>query len=387
MLADSGPSPRHAARGAKTADVKDDAGGVDAGVLVLSRDGDAVVGRRDGVGAGRADEALARSILLPDGGPARFVELGCLLADLETSAEHDHDCSVRRRTLLQLTVTALVTGCDRSRVVPWEHGALALAVTPSHVYWTSGIDHGALLAVPREGGEIKVLYDGMPTATGLAPGSEAMFVASGRGVERAPYHGLRGTLLVDEPEGAHRVIVDDDDVFWLVRRSGLVRRATLRGEAVVTVAEGPPWANDLAISSDAIVWTSGEPGRVSRVARAGGSVDTLVEGMHGLGSVAIVKDHVYVGHATGVSRVPLRGGEVSPVAEGRSSPSSLRRLGEGLCWSEAGRDGRDRIVRWSEDGERTTDGGRVLALAVSDDDGPTVWWMDGADGALRRQRF
>ena len=344
VLGDAGALSGHAPRLSEATDVEDDARGVDAGVSVLAENVDPVAGGGDGVGAATADEALAGSLPLADDCPAGLVELGRLLAGLEPVAEHDQDCSVRRRTFLQLAATTFAVGCDASRVTAWEHGALALAVTSSHVYWTSGVDHSALVVVRREGGEPRVLYEGMPTAVGLAPGPDAMFVASGRGVERAPYHGLRGALLVAEAQGAHRVVIDGSDLFWLVRGAGMVRRADLRGEEVTTLAEGPAWANDVAVADDVIHWTSGEPGRLSRVARTGGAVETVVDGVHGLGPVVVVGAHVYFGHATGVSRIALAGGGPEPIAEGRSSPSALRRHGDGLCWSEEGRDGGGRIV-------------------------------------------
>ena len=386
VLGDVGAAPGHARRGLEAADVEDDAGGVDAGVRVSTEDVDACVGGGDRVSVPAAHETLGRALLLVDGRPAGIAELGGLLANLELGTEHDHDCSVRRRTLLQLAAATWSVGCDGSRVAGWDHGATALALTESHAYWTSGVDHSGLLVAAREGGEPAVLYDGMPTAVALAAGSDAMFVASGRGIERAPYHGLRGALLIAEPDGVHRVVIDGEDLLWLVRRSGAIRRADLRGQGVTTLVEGPAWGSDLAVAADAIVWTSGEPGRLSRMARTGGEPETLVEGVHGMGPLAVVGAHVYFGHATGVSRVGLGGGAAEPIAEGRSCPSSLLPLGDGVCWSEEGRGG-GKIVRWSAGGERAVDAGRVLAMATDGSGGETVWWIDGEGEALRRRRL
>ena len=263
-----------------------------------------------------------------------------------------------------------------------------MAVTETHVYWTSGVDHGALLAWERGGDEPKVLYDGMPAAMSLAPGPGAMFVGSGRGVERAPLVGLGGALMVHEREGAHRVSVDGEDLFWLVRPSGVVRRADVRGRGVATLAEGRPWGNDLVVSRDAIFWTSGEPGRLSRIDRGGGTAAVLVDDLVGLGPLAVAGDHLYFSHATGVSRMPLEGGSREVVADGRSSPSALCPVGSGVCWSEQGPRGEGRIVHVTAAGEeRAFQAGHVLAMAVEMGSARSLWWMDGDAKALRTRRL
>jgi len=291
---------------------------------------------------------------------------------------------IRRRIFLG-AAASLLAGCDGSRVLSWERGALAMAVTDEHLYWTSGVDHSGLIRVPRGGGDVQVLYDGMPWAVSLSPGPRAMFVGSGRGVERAPYVGLRGKLVVPEAGGAFRVVVDGDRLFWLVRRSGTVRSADLRGQGATTLAAEAAWGSDLAVAGDQVFWTAGEPGSLYRVSRHGGEVEALLEGVPGLGPLAVSGEHLYAGHARGLSRVALSsaGGAASraePIVEGRASPSALRPLGDGVCWSEEGR-----IRRWSPTrGEQGVEAGRVLAMATA---GETLWWVDGDGKALRRHAF
>lgn len=284
-----------------------------------------------------------------------------------------------RRRLLQLVAASWLVGCRADgEVAAWPHGALAIALSDDHVYWTSGVDHSGLLRVARAGGDPRIIYDGMPWAVDLAAGPEAMFIASARGVERAPYVGLRGQLLVPDAGGAHRLAVDGDDIFWLQRASGALRRADRKGRGARTLAQDRPWAHDFTLAGDSLFWSAGEPGRLSRVSRAGGRSEVVADEIAGLGALASDGRHVYLAAATGVSRVAIEGSAVEPIAEGRSAPSALRAMSDGVCWCEG-----HQLVRYRASTGRLTTrpAGLVLALAA---EGETAWWIDGEAEAVRR---
>jgi hypothetical protein len=338
----------------------------------------------EGVHAVGTHHDAARSLSLVESSAADRIRIARLLSNLVMAATSEHSAivvgsrfEIARRTLLSGTMASCVVGCGADQLVSWKHGALAMQVTEQFVYWLSGADHAALLRVPRTGGAPSIIYDRMVAGAALVTGDDAVYMATGRGIERISHVGVGGQVLVKQPDGAHRLVLDGEGVSWLVRRRGLVRRSGLDGRGVTTLAEGAGWGHALTQHGDELFWASGEPAEVGSTHVWGGSTRSLARGLQGVTGLVVVGAFLYVAHNRGVSRVATGGGDLEVVAERAASPGLMVRWGDGLCWSES-----TQLVTWSPAQRlRTLDAGRVQALAS---EGRRLWWMDGKARAIRQ---
>jgi hypothetical protein len=159
----------------------------------------------------------------------------------------------------------------------------------------------------------------------VAPASAYVYFGNGPHVGRATLDGSGVDNKFIETEGfMSGVAVDSAHVYWVDNGTGNVGRASLDGGSIepefVPAAEPGTSASGIAVGPSGIYWTRQSPAAIMHAELDGSeafAVPASLEGKTPCG-VAVDSQYVYFGWAAGggifgVSRVPVGGGEVTPV--------------------------------------------------------------------------
>jgi hypothetical protein len=252
-------------------------------------------------------------------------------------------------------------GCSAvERWSPVRGGVLALAANDSHVYWTSGADHSALLRASHRDDEPVVFYDRMTWARDLCLHGDAAYVATSTGVVRAPLMGVGASKVVDDVD-VHRVVVDAAGMCWLSRERQTLVHIDTSGRRF-DVREPHPRA--IALDAEHIYLTASR-GLLS-ISRGGGEV-TLLAARRDLNEVVVAGGQLFVTASDGVLHGPTLETYAAAVR-----PAGLVARGSDVYWSD------HRIMR---NRESLSAGVAAQALAVG---GGHLYWGDANVPALQR---
>lgn len=198
--------------------------------------------------------------------------------------------------------TTLATGTN-----PW-----ALAVSPTHLYWTN-LAGGSVSGVALNGG-LPVTITSVSSPNGIALNGTTLFVTSDANrIGSVPSSGGSFGAIITGISAAG-IATDGTHLFWGAQSAGTIHRALLNGSSPSTIQTGENWPNQLASDATHLYWiNSGNipgTGALRRRSHSTGAVESLWTGVNGGYGVAVSSTHVYWTHyADGtVSRMPKTGG-------------------------------------------------------------------------------
>ncbi len=67
---------------------------------------------------------------------------------------------------------------------------------------------------------------------------------------------MRATLLANQQDNGGRIVIAGDDVYWTNPQSGVVRKASVFGGGIDTVAVGQTHAVFIAADADSVYWAT-----------------------------------------------------------------------------------------------------------------------------------
>jgi hypothetical protein len=231
-----------------------------------------------------------------------------------------------------------------------------LALDDTRVYWTEHDPEGSIMGVPIAGGSPSVIASGLGSGDGLAIAVDATNVywtTEGPAVctvERAPLAGgAITTIATEQALEATSVAVDATNVYWADYTDDKVKSAPVAGGPPVELASSPIGPFAITVDATFVYWTDGIT--VMKCALTGcGNDPTMVATAPGLqqggiaiGGIAVDADNVYwtyqgPGSNGAVMKAPLAGGAPTMIACGQDMPISLALDATSVYWATLGDD-------------------------------------------------
>jgi len=154
-------------------------------------------------------------------------------------------------------------------------------------------------------------------------------------------------------QSPYHIAVDSTNTYWTdYATSGTVKKVSISGGTVTTLASGLNKPLDIAVDSTNVYWTEyNSSGTVKKVSISGGTVTTLASGLNNPASIAIDSTNVYwtENNSSGtVKKVSISGGTVTTLASGQSYPYGIAVDSTNVYWTEF-----------------TTSGGTVKKISIS----------------------
>jgi hypothetical protein len=288
------------------------------------------------------------------------------------------------------------------------------------LYYTTGTE---IMSVPLAGGAPTVLARTQRYAGALVADDRALYWASygtpfedGVGHDGAissmPLAGGPVTVLADHLDYPTALAIDDTSAYWSWTPSPLSSTPPTEGQllsvpksggAPVVLAKGLAYPRAVAVGGGSVVVASGSDptvpgGQLMRVSLVNGATEVLVTSDRHVSGLAIDGTTVFFTESDSptvdvsaddgrVRSVPLAGGAITTIAEGRLSPGSPVVVGDTLIWGEAGTmhllPGNDGSVTSvpKAGGTLTTLVSGITALGSFAVDAAHVVWVQGVDSS------
>ncbi len=228
-----------------------------------------------------------------------------------------------------------------------EDTPIAVKVSAGSVFWVSYSINGKLRYTPIGGGAVTTVCDA-PAAVDLAVGSTYVWwTREPDDVQRAPIAGLPMGQMPDLLTGnslSLGITADDNNLFWVDRQDGSVKRANqdLTGDTIVAVGD-VPW--DITVDANHIYWTEfgslTDSGKVKQASKLDGS--NAIEVATGLADpkgIAIDATNIYwVDSYSGkIEKAPIGGGPKTTLATDEKDPLEIVVDATSVYWTARGSD-------------------------------------------------
>src|SRR3989338_8856135 len=190
-------------------------------------------------------------------------------------------------------------------------------------------------------------------------------------------------------QSTYHIAVDSTNTYWTdYATSGTVKKVSISGGTVTTLASGLNKPLDIAVDSTNVYWTEyNSSGTVKKVSISGGTVTTLASGLNNPASIAIDSTNVYwtENNSSGtVKNVSISGGTVTTLASGQSYPYGIAVDSTNVYWTEFTTTGTVKKVSIS--------GGTVTTLAsglnepwdIAIDSKNVYWTENNSTGTVKK---
>lgn len=225
---------------------------------------------------------------------------------------------------------ALQLGCDPN--------PMALSAGDGWVVW--GDLSGSLWKLPG-GGSPQVFVSGvLPISMKIRNGYVywSDHHAAAQGIRRAPLTGGQPQMISSFAYPGE-VAVDDTHVYWTEPSAGLVKRATVAGGAITTLASGQNEPRGIAVDATHVYWGNQYSGEIRRAPRGGGTATTLFSGQSLPWNLVVVSGYVYWSsdnYPGNISRGPVTGGMAQIIATAQDVPRYFTTDGVKIYWLAQG---------------------------------------------------
>jgi hypothetical protein len=248
-----------------------------------------------------------------------------------------------------------VEGGDVTTILGGQLLPFSLAVDDNEVFWVNNHSDGAVLKIPRAGGEPTTLRESY-LAWDIAVDDDHVFWITGnqggvvsRTLKSGASHDFMTERVLPQPRA---IALYGDDVYWVNRGMGdsdgsVMSMPKDASAEPTTLVDLQPFCLDIAVSADGVFWlnrglydpTDGfDDGQIKRAALDGSSPQLLAGGQGDPEALTLGGQHVYWanGGSGELRRVGVDGGEVETMAEGYSNPCSLTYEDGVLYWTDCG---------------------------------------------------
>lgn len=152
-----------------------------------------------------------------------------------------------------------------------------------------------------------------------------------------------GGPLATGQKGVTSIAVDDFYLYMTIA-DGSIKRVSLDGGPVITIAEGQHNPGLITVDADHVYWTM--TGGIARAPKAGGVVAMVHESPDEIGGLTVDEANVYFTATTAgeVRSVAKAGAPAVTLASKQSSPRVMRGLTGGIYWGNAAGTGGDGAV-------------------------------------------
>jgi hypothetical protein len=231
-----------------------------------------------------------------------------------------------------------------------------LATDSDFVYWAdveTDLGTGKVQKVPKEGGEVITLADGIWGPFGVVVASGDVFFTENPGGEYAgslkkvPSEGGEITMVKENLTSPEELEIYGNDAYWTEYSGGAIRKAPIIGGHPITLSSSIYPVRDMAADSDNVYWTDWEAEKVKKVSVYGGRVTTLRDGVFDPWSISLDSGDVYFTSIDWegpdsfalITRLPADGGNATTVRGGivPGPAFSLAANSESVFWVEGNR--------------------------------------------------
>ena len=191
---------------------------------------------------------------------------------------------------------------------------------------------------PKGGGE-RVLE--VEQLSGVAAGPAAAYWTDASHVWRLAYTEERSRAIASDQPEPFDLVVRAGVAYWTNYGGGSVVKVSTAGDKFVVLAQGLEHPSQIAVDDRYVYFITGYKPEV--LVRTG------------------ARKHVVVRGQGTVSRVPIDGGKVEPLANGRDTPKQVAPLDGAVYFLDKGKDGVDTLMQWhASKGLRSVDAGRPV---------------------------
>jgi sugar lactone lactonase YvrE len=213
---------------------------------------------------------------------------------------------------------------------------------------------------------------------------------SGR-ILAAPISGGPARVILTGLDRPYGIAVENGWVFWTQSHgnpggvSGAVYAFDGQTKRALSTTESSP--AEIVVGAQDLYWVNREGGSVRRVARGGGTPTTLASGLDHPNGIALDASFVYFSEwgsqgSVGIGKVPIAGGAVVSLAATHGGVTALAIDADSVYWTTMDGD----VVRLSKKGgapeKLATRQGDAGCLAV---DAASVYWCDNTKHAILRR--
>src|SRR3972149_4112224 len=178
------------------------------------------------------------------------------------------------------------------------------------------------------------------------------------------------------------IAVDSTNVYWTeYNSSGTVKKESISGGTVTTLASGQNNPYGIAVDSTNVYWTefTTSGGTVKKISISGGTATTLASGLSSPANITVDSTNVYWTEFTTtgtVKKVSISGGTVTTLASGLNEPWDIAIDSKNVYWTENNSTGTVKKVSISEGTVTTVASGLNYPIGIAVDS-TSIYWAAG----------
>lgn len=221
-------------------------------------------------------------------------------------------------------------------LTPASRGAFAIAVAGSHVYFGGVRD---VFRVEAAGGTPVLVASTQSTVLCLtAHGSRAFFSADSAVHTVSASEAKSQVIAAGQPDAYGVAVFGEHVYFTRYAKNGDVRRVSVAGGSVETLATGLNHPAGIAADSEGVYVAVQNAGSLLKIPHSGGAPSVLASGFDLPTGVTVSEGWVYVTAQNSgvVSKLPAGGGKAVPIAVGQSFPTGIASDSSGVYWVNSG---------------------------------------------------
>lgn len=208
-----------------------------------------------------------------------------------------------------------------------------MALDDTHLYFTVA-GSGQVIKMSKDGGDVTTLASGQGGPSGIAADATHVYWANylSGSLASAPKSGGSTITLVSGEQSPYRVAAGTMDLFWSGFPPGL-RAAPKTGGSAVQIAAGSP--RTMVVDGGIVYWTDTGDATVKRANENGSDpqVVAVLEGGAFPDGIAVDETHLYFTVGAAVMKVEKHGGIPEVIADGQDLPAIVALDGSCVYWA------------------------------------------------------
>lgn len=255
----------------------------------------------------------------------------------------------------------------------WPNG---IAILGEFVFFTLYDEAGAVMRVPKAGGQVVTLIDGLDYASDVAADATGVYAAASNDgqILRTDASGSVLELLSSGESGPTDIAIDGTHVYWTNYVGRQIRRVAKSGGAAMTLTMTDSSPYRMGLGAERVYWgqqvdgvwmvdkeggdstsvgddfprsfatddtwlyyTTGQDGGVNRMPLGGGDIEELFSYDGFSDGIAVDGTHIYVTYVGGdIIRIPKEGGTAEGIAAEQAGPTHIVTDDQCVYWTNTG---------------------------------------------------